>query len=76
MCSDGNNPLMLAASAGQDRAVELLLSQPCVREQLEAADEEGGMTALMIACLEGHAACVRLLLDADYAATQVQATNV
>jgi ankyrin repeat protein len=71
----GRNSLMLAAGGGRIEAVELLLDQPCMREQLEAADEKGGTTALMFACDRCQSACVRLLLAAGHAAAQVQASN-
>jgi ankyrin repeat protein len=72
---ENQNALMLAILTGKSTAaVELLLSQHCVREQLEAADE-AGWTAVMYACCGGHTACVRLLLAAGHAATQVQASN-
>ena len=66
---------MIATGVGWRECVELLLRQPCMREQLQAATGQG-WTALMIACNEGHSECVGQLLAAGHAAAQVQATTL
>jgi len=73
---EGCTALMLAIlTAKSTAAVELLLRQPCVREQLEATDATR-TTAFMYACNGGHTAYAKLLLNAGYAATQVQASDM
>ena len=55
---DGTTALHVAASAGQFEVVELLLeAKACVH--MEDAD---GACALVLACQEGHASCVKVLL--------------
>ena len=72
--SDGMTALLVAASTGSTRSMELLLRLPCVREQVEAVTPLGD-TALILACRGGHEACVKLLLAAGFAQEQCRATD-
>ena len=70
---EGNTPLMRACENGHEQAVEFLLEKaPTPEEAPQAADvlsidavNDKGMTALMIAALNGFAPCIELLLDYD-----------
>ncbi|KAM9334805.1 myotrophin [Symphorus nematophorus] len=55
----GRNPLHYAADFGQSDVMEYLISKGA---DINAPDKHG-LTPLICACYEGHACCVKLLLD-------------
>ncbi len=71
---EGRNALMQAAMKGRSQIVQLLLEQPCVREQVVAVDGKN-MNALMLACRNDRPECAKLILAAGDAAAQVQAKD-
>ena len=54
--------LMLAASEGDDNALEIILKDS--RTNIDLHDSSG-RTAIMYAIINNHVACVKALLDAD-----------
>ncbi|GFS12131.1 LOW QUALITY PROTEIN: ankyrin repeat protein [Elysia marginata] len=58
----GKSPLLLAAELA-DGAIMAALLPHCLPWQLTCSDRDNGHTPLHMACMNGSAVCVRLLLD-------------
>lgn len=69
---DGRNALLLAAVAGQEKAVDSILRHVASAETAVSVQDMEGMTPLMLAAAGGHFACVQRLIAAG---SNVQAAN-
>jgi len=70
---DGDTPLMWASDKGCEKCVKLLLKAGA---QVDGQERKTRSPALMIACLDGHAGVVKLLLDAGANADLTAANQV